>query len=113
MDMRAYEVEMIRDGKVKYFFIRNMETMEIELLPTRFLTHKTRAQESPNTVGSLARSICYYMNFCDGRQMGFTDVCQMDYEAQFNHFTDFLQWLKAGNHTKNPVSYTHLTLPTN
>ena len=41
------------------------------------------------------------MNFCDGRQMGFTDVCQMDYEAQFNHFTDFLQWLKAGNHTKN------------
>ena len=55
MDMRAYEVEMIRDGKVKYFFIRNMETMEIELLPTRFLTHKTRAQESPNTVGSLAR----------------------------------------------------------
>lgn len=54
MDMRAYEVEMIRDGKVKYFFIRNMETMEIELLPTRFLTHKTRAQESPNTVGSLA-----------------------------------------------------------
>ena len=23
--------------------------MEIELLPTRFLTHKTRAQESPNT----------------------------------------------------------------
>ena len=33
--------------------------------------------------------------------MGFTDVCQMDYEAQFNHFTDFLQWLKAGNHTKN------------
>lgn len=54
--MRAYEVEMIRDGKVKYFFIRNMETMEIELLPTRFLTHKTRAQESPNTVGSLARS---------------------------------------------------------
>lgn len=99
--MRAYEVEMIRDGKVKYFFIRNMKTMEIELLPTRFLTHKTRAQESPNTVGSLARSICYYMNFCDGRQMGFTDVCQMDYEAQFNHFTDFLQWLKAGNHTKN------------
>ena len=65
MDMRAYEVEMIRDGKVKYFFIRNMETMEIELLPTRFLTHKTRAQESPNTVGSLARSICYYMNFWD------------------------------------------------
>ena len=63
--MRAYEVEMIRDGKVKYFFIRNMETMEIELLPTRFLTHKTRAQESPNTVGSLARSICYHMNFCD------------------------------------------------
>ena len=59
MDMRAYEVEMIRDGKVKYFFIRNMETMEIELLPTRFLTHKTRAQESPNTVGSLARSILY------------------------------------------------------
>ena len=60
MDMRAYEVEMIRDGKVKYFFIRNMETMEIELLPTRFLTHKTRAQESPNTVGSLAIHLLLY-----------------------------------------------------
>ena len=44
--MRAYEVEMIRDGKVKYFFIRNMETMEIELFD-KILTHKTRAQESP------------------------------------------------------------------
>lgn len=40
--MRAYEVEMIRDGKVKYFFIRNMETMEIELPYTPFDRHIER-----------------------------------------------------------------------
>lgn len=99
--MKRYAVEMVRDANVKYYYIRNLETMEIELLPTKFLTHKTRANESPNTVCRMARSICYYMNYCHYRQMELTDVFQLDYESQFSHFTDFLQWMKAGHHTEN------------
>lgn len=99
--MKKYAVEMVRDANMKYYYIQNLDTMEIELLPTKFLTHKTRANESPNTICRMARAICYYMNYCYSRQMDLTDVYQLDYEAQFRHFTDFLQWMKAGNHTEN------------
>ena len=99
--MKKYEVDMVRDVNVKYYFIRNLETLEIELLPTKFLKYKTQANKSPNTVCRLARSICYYMNYCSCQQMELKDVYQLNYEAQFSHFTDFLQWLKAGNHTEN------------
>lgn len=57
--MRAYEVEMIRDGKVKYFFIRNMETMEIELLPTRFLTHVALSLEYVKQYGEAHKELNY------------------------------------------------------
>ena len=32
--MKRYKVEMQREGSVKYFFIRDMETLEIVLLPS-------------------------------------------------------------------------------
>ena len=33
-----YKVETIKDGTEKYFFIRNLETMSIEELPSKYLT---------------------------------------------------------------------------
>ena len=33
--MKRYKVEMQREGSVKYFFIRDMETLEIVLLPSK------------------------------------------------------------------------------
>ena len=32
-----YKVETIKDGTEKYFFIRNLETMSIEELPSKYL----------------------------------------------------------------------------
>ncbi len=56
-----YKVETIKDGTEKYFFIRNLETMSIEELPSKYLMHKIKCKRSPNTVKRTAFSICYYM----------------------------------------------------
>ena len=45
-----YKVETIKDGTEKYFFIRNLETMSIEELPSKYLMHKIKCKRSPNTV---------------------------------------------------------------
>ena len=54
-----YKVETIKDGTEKYFFIRNLETMSIEELPSKYLMHKIKCKRSPNTVKRTAFSICY------------------------------------------------------
>ena len=43
-----YKVETIKDGTEKYFFIRNLETMSIEELPSKYLMHKIKCKRSPN-----------------------------------------------------------------
>ena len=54
-----YKVETIKDGTEKYFFIRNLETMSIEELPSKYLMHKIKCKRSPNTVKRTAFSICH------------------------------------------------------
>ena len=61
-----YKVETIKDGTEKYFFIRNLETMSIEELPSKYLMHKIKCKRSPNTVKRTAFSICYYMKYMAG-----------------------------------------------
>ena len=34
--MKRYKVETQREGSVKYFFIRDMESLEIVLLPSKY-----------------------------------------------------------------------------
>lgn len=99
--MKRYQVDMQRDAAVKYYFIRDMETLDIVLLPTKYLTHMTRANRSPNTIRRSAFAICYYLEYMDGRQMGLWDVYQLDYERQYDHFSEYLNWLKSGNHKEN------------
>ena len=60
--MNPYTVDRVQDGNVTYFFIRCMEDMSIMPLPTKYLTHMTRAKKSPNTVKRIAFSISYYMS---------------------------------------------------
>ena len=48
--MRRYELEKEREGSTVYFFIRDVETLDIVLLPTKYLMHKIRSKCSPNTV---------------------------------------------------------------
>ena len=99
--MRRYQVGMQRDAAVKYYFIRDMETLDIVLLPTKYLTHMARANRSPNTIRRSAFAICYYLEYVNTRQMEVWDVYQLAYEQQYDHFSDYLNWLKAGNHKEN------------
>ena len=96
-----YKVETIKDGTEKYFFIRNLETMSIEELPSKYLMHKIKCKRSPNTVKRTAFSICYYMKYMAEKEMELTEVYQLDYEKQTEHFVEFLYWLKAGKHTRD------------
>ena len=43
-----YKVETIKDGTEKYFFIRNLETMSIEELPSKYLMHKIKCKRYRN-----------------------------------------------------------------
>ncbi len=90
--MRRYAVETIMDGTVKYYFIRDCETLEIVTLPSRYLKHKIKSKRSPNTVKRSAFSICYYLEYLEELSMEITQVCGLDFERQNEHFVDFLHW---------------------
>lgn len=99
--MKRYKVGVQKDGTVKYYFIRDVETWELCLFPTKYLTHLTRANRSPNTIRRSAFAICYYLEYMDEKQMELGDVYQLDFETQYAHFTDYLSWLKLGKHKEN------------
>ncbi|WP_050642204.1 MULTISPECIES: tyrosine-type recombinase/integrase [Clostridia] len=96
--MGKYAVVMEKDGTTKYYFIRNTETFGMELLPSKYLAHKIRSNRSPNTVRRSAFAICYYLEYVDEKQMELSEVYGLDYEAQYDYFLGFLNWLKHGNH---------------
>ena len=96
----SYKVETIKDGTERYFYIRNLDTMAIEELPSKYLMHKIKCRRSPNSVKRSAFAICYYMGYMEEKEMELTEVYQLGYEKQTEHFVDFLYWLRAGNHTK-------------
>ena len=96
----SYKVETIKDGTEKYFYIRDLDTMAIEELPSKYLMHKIKCRRSPNTVKRSAFAICCYMGYMEEKEMELTEVYQLGYEKQTEHFVDFLYWLRAGNHTK-------------
>ena len=75
--------------------------MSIEELPSKYLMHKIKCKRSPNTVKRTAFSICYYMKYMAEKEMELTEVYQLDYEKQTEHFVEFLYWLKAGKHTRD------------
>ena len=62
--MKRYKVETQREGSVKYFFIRDMESLEIVLLPSKYLMHQVRANRSPNTIRRNAFALAYIGNIC-------------------------------------------------
>ena len=97
--MRRYSVETVDENTVRFYYIRDCESMELVLLPSKYLKHKTRSNRSPNTVKRAAFAICYYLEYLKEIPMQITEVYQLEFEKQNEHFVDFLHWLKAGNHT--------------
>ena len=105
--MKRYTVETAPEGTIKYFYIMDCETLEIALLPSKYLKHKVKSNLSPNTVKRYAFSLCCYLEYLSERELEYSQVCDMGYEDQFSHFTQFLYWLKEGNHTrKNQIGET-------
>lgn len=111
--MNAYYVERLKDETNCYYCICKSEDLSIVPTPTRYLVHKTKSNRSPNTVKRIAFSLSYYLTYLDTEHVCTNDVVKLSYENQHKHFTDFLNWLKEGNHTKgrkiNPNNFSSNT----
>ena len=97
--MKRYEMNKQKEGSITYFFIRDTETWDIVLLPTKYLMHMTKAKCSPNTVRRSGCSILYYLEYIEEKEKKLTDVYEMSFTEQTKYFVEFLYWLKAGKHT--------------
>ena len=105
--MKRYTVDFITEGRQKLFYIKDTETLDIALLPSKYLKHKTEANRSPNTVRRIALSLCYYLNYLSQTETELTEVDKLDFEEQSRHFSQFLYWIKEGNHiTDNRIAKT-------
>lgn len=105
--MKRYAVDFITEGKQKLFYIKDIETFDIVLLPSKYLKYKTEANRSPNTVRRIALSLCYYLNYLSQTETELAEVDKLDFEEQSKHFSQFLYWIKEGNHiTDNRIAKT-------
>lgn len=105
--MKRFSVEVAREGTTKFYYIVDSETLDIALLPSKYLKHKMKSNLSPNTVKRYAFSLCCYLEYLVEKNLEFTQVCELGYEEQCSHFTQFLYWLKEGRHTeKNQIGNT-------
>ena len=98
--MKRYSVETAVEAATRYFYIQDCETMEMELLPSKYLMHKVKSNRSPNTIRRAAFALCYYLEYLSEKQMEIPEVCQLAYDEQNEHFVRFLYWLKTGRHKK-------------
>ena len=96
--MARYAVEHIWEGKQEYFLIRDHQSWQMVLFPSKYLTHLIRANRSPNTVGRRAKSIRFYLEYLDEKKMELSQVAELEFQEQYEHYVGFLHWLKAGNH---------------
>lgn len=109
--MKRYSVKSILEATTRYYYIQDDQTLEIVLLPTKYLKHQIKSNHSPNTVKRAAFSICWYMQYLSEMQLEITQVYDMEYDKQKEHFVKFLYWIKGGNHReetdkKNPRNGT-------
>ena len=104
--MKRYSVASVMEGKIEYFFIRDNETWMMVLLPSKYLAHLTKANRSPNTVKRSARSIQYYLDYLDEKEMEIAQVSELAFQEQYEHFVEFLHWLKTGNHKDSEQNQT-------
>lgn len=107
--MARYAVEHIWEGKQEYFLIRDHQSWQMVLFPSKYLTHLIRANRSPNTVGRRAKSIRFYLEYLDEKKMELSQVAELEFQEQYEHYVGFLHWLKAGNHLHEVLYYDSFT----
>lgn len=98
--MKRYTVETMQEGTKRYYYILDRETLNIALLPSKYLKHKITSNLSPNTVKRYAFSLSYYMEYLAEKELDFPQICELGFEEQSSHFAQFLYWLKEGCHTE-------------
>lgn len=96
--MMRYQARMVTQGSKKYFYILDDETLDIVLLPTKYLKFKTESGRSPSTVKHSAFAICYYLNYLLEKGLELGQVPELPFEEQNLHFVEFLYWTKEGHH---------------
>ena len=97
--MGRYRMDRIKDGGKTYYIIRHTDDMSLVIAPTKYLKHKTKSNRSPNTVRRIAFSLTVYLSFLEENHLTVGDVLEMKYDRQHVHFTDFLAYVKSGQHT--------------
>ena len=95
-----YRVEEIKDGTESYVVIRNTEDLSIVISPTRYLKFKMKIHRSPSTVRSTAFALLFYLRYLQELEMTPDDACALDYDKQYIHFVEFLDWVGNGHHTE-------------
>ncbi len=93
-----YQVRMLRKGSKQFFYIQDSETLDLILLPTKYLKYKTECGCSPKTIRRNALSLCYYLGYIQEKGMDVTAVVELPFEEQNQHFLEFLRWVKDGKH---------------
>lgn len=96
--MKRYTVETAEEGRKKYFYIMDCDTLEIEPLSSKYLVHKIKSNRSPNTIRRSAFAISYYLEYLLEKKMRIKEVYELSFEKQNEHFVQFLYWLKSGSH---------------
>lgn len=84
----------------KVFWIINDDTLLMEKQSSRYLKHKLNQHRSPNTVRSIAMALSYYLAYLDENGLTVEEIFAMQYSAQFEHFAEFLRWVKMGLHSE-------------
>lgn len=103
MEKRFKVDKVLEKGRV-YYLIRDQIDYTSPGMENYFLVHLVKTGKSPNTVKSKAFAISYYKNYLDGKNASLTDVLQMSFAEQVEHFHEFLVWLKAGLHKEDARS---------
>ena len=93
--MARYAVEHIWEGKKEYFLIRDHQSWQMVLLPSKYLTHLIRANRSPNTVGRRAKSIRFYLEYLNETELELSQVAEQEFQEQYEHYVGFLHWLES------------------
>ncbi len=107
--MNRYQMEKLKDGTKTFYLIRDTETMEIVREPTKYLMFRSRANISPNTLRQETRSLLFYLNYLEGIGKNISEILALPYDRQFQHFSEYLQFLKAGRHSRRMATPKNAT----
>ena len=97
---KRYVPETIKYRDKIYYVIRDTKDYSAVTTASKYLVHQIKINKSPNTVRQSAFAVSYYCNFLDSNNLTVSDIVRMPYAEQYEHFCEFLQWLKNGMHKK-------------